>query len=183
MKFSHDILIYWDAPVCMSFSKQTNYDILFKTVCKDYLWAVAASTTMQTANAWGLGGSIMSMKWLKKIHVLLFTSKSGLKLDSQFLAGLQSATAWKWRAENTVELVSLLVLSWFCILERQSKSAFSSGGFNTRISIHSHLKTEHGEHSMLWVYDLCTVHYELKRLSSTLYKRCKAAWSYIKVSF
>ncbi len=33
MKFSHDILIYWDAPVYMSFSKQTNYDILFKTVC------------------------------------------------------------------------------------------------------------------------------------------------------
>lgn len=127
------------------------------------------------ANAWGLGGSIMSIKWLKKIHVLLFTSKSGLKIDSQFLAGLQSATAWKWRAENTVELVSLLVLCWFCIqlLERQSKSAFSSGGFNSWISIHSHLKTEHGEHCMLWVYNLCTIRYELKRLSSTLYKDAK----------
>ncbi len=41
--------------VCMSFFKQTNVDLkqMKNTVCKDYLWAVAASTTMQTMQMLG----------------------------------------------------------------------------------------------------------------------------------
>lgn len=138
----------------MSFSKHPNIDFVFKTLFAKIMceqWQLQPpSKPCKCLGPWWVYNV---HKVIEQIHLLLFTSKPGLKINCQFIAGLQSATAWKWRAENIVKSVSLLVLCWFCIqlLERESKSAFSSNGFNSQNSIHSHLKTEHGERCMLRV--------------------------------